>query len=379
MNIPLQLPLKARRARNILLVVLIVACPSAGILSASPPGNAASGRMQASPRVTADGKGGTNIDMPLINGLRPGSADTAGPGTQTGMDSPRIRLALVGDMMLARGPGRLIAAGKSPEVFSPGRALIAGSDMVVGNLECAISDKGEPAVKGFRFRAPVAAATALADAGYTIVTLANNHAMDYGPQALLDTIRRLQAVGIRTVGAGSNDREARKPLVVERGSMRIAFLGYADVPVESSGFSIRSWEAGPVKPGIAIAREADIAEDVRQAATLADAVIVLLHAGVEGFATPSVSQRKLAGAAIDAGATIVACSHSHVAGGGEWRKDSYIAWGLGNWIFDGFEPGKESGAVLRAVLQSGYPDKKATIVALELLPKPAAGHLKSAP
>ncbi len=281
-------------------------------------------------------------------------AKGAGPG-----DSLRIKA--VGDVMLARSVGRKLAQNGWQAIFGPDERVLAEADILTANLECCISTRGKPENKKYTFRADPGAAAALSRAGFTLVSLANNHAMDYGPKALAETISLLDAAGIAHVGAGANEDEARKPAIVARGRLRVAFLGYVAVPVESGGFDIRSWQASAKKPGVALAIPGDIRSDVSAALGQADAVVVLLHAGQEGSTARTRAQTDAARAAIDGGASLVVGSHPHVVQDLETYGKGYIAFSLGNWIFDGFEEAGESGAVLDAVLTvKSRPENVAT-------------------
>jgi hypothetical protein len=125
-----------------------------------------------------------------------------------------IRLALAGDTMLGRGVAGAIAAGRGPLLDPEVVSLAAGADLFLLNLECCISERGErwPARgKPFFFRAPPQAAELLAGWGVDCVSLANNHALDYGRDALLDTCAHLEAAGVASVGAGADEQAARAP------------------------------------------------------------------------------------------------------------------------------------------------------------------------
>ncbi|HYF66082.1 MAG TPA: CapA family protein, partial [Herpetosiphonaceae bacterium] len=146
----------------------------------------------------------------------------------------------------------------------------------------------------------------------------------------------LDAAGIAHVGAGPNAAAAHAPVVLERNGLRLAFLGYVDVPVERGGFVTESWTAGPDTPGVAWADPAAIAADVGAIRPAVDHVIILLHSGYEGQDTPNEIQRAAAEAALGAGATLVLGAHPHVLQGAETRGGQLIAWSLGNFVFDGF-------------------------------------------
>ena len=257
----------------------------------------------------------------------------------------------VGDLMLARSVGdRLLAKGPGA-VFGGVTATLSQADLRVANLECVISDQGVPQPKSYTFRAPPVAAQALALAGFNVVGLGNNHSLDYGTAALADMLGRLRESGIAYAGAGADAEAARAPAILDRNGVRIAFLSYVNVPVESrTAFDTRSWAAGIETPGVAWADPAAIAQDVAQARTLADVVVVLLHSGLEGSSLYTTLQQTLAHTAIDAGAALVLGSHSHVLQPVERYKGGLIAYSLGNFVFDGFLDPSNYTAIFSATL-----------------------------
>jgi len=264
---------------------------------------------------------------------------------------PIIHLMAVGDVMLARSVGdRIVAEG--PAVPFAGVAQTLGSaGLLVANLECVISELGEPQPKAYTFRAPPAAADSLALAGVDVVSLANNHSLDYGFEALSDTRQRLADRQIAAVGAGDNEAAAHTPVVVERNGLRVAFLAYVDVPVETrSGFDTRTWIATADAPGIAWADVEQISADVAAARAQADVVVVLLHFGFESRTQVTTAQRAEAHAAIDAGAALVLGSHPHVLQGVERYNGGLIAYSLGNFVFDGFTFPENYSAIFAATL-----------------------------
>ncbi|MFW6063371.1 MAG: CapA family protein [Chloroflexota bacterium] len=246
-----------------------------------------------------------------------------------------VQLAAVGDVMLDRNLGAAIAAGDLAFPFAHVKSLLQEADLSLANLECALGDVGEPVEKSYTFRAPPDAARSLAAAGFDIVSLANNHALDYGPAALLQGIELLRGSGIAAVGAGADARAARAPVVVTSNGLRIAYLGYANVPVEGNSphFDTQSWTAGANSPGLAWADPQTVAQDVSAARATVDHVVVLLHSGYEYVPGPSPEQRAAAQAAIDAGAALVIGHHAHILQGVEFYGDGVIAYGLGNFAF----------------------------------------------
>jgi poly-gamma-glutamate synthesis protein (capsule biosynthesis protein) len=210
---------------------------------------------------------------------------------------------------------------------------LTAADVTIGNLESSLGDVGQPANKSYTFQAPPDAAKSLAYAGFDLLSLANNHALDYGQAALIQGISLLQREGIDVVGAGADLVKSSSPLFIESKGVKMAFLAYVDVPVEGSGFDTRSWIAGPSSPGLNWTDPSKIAHDVAVARDNSDIVIVLLHSGYEYVEQPSPEQSAAARVAIDAGADLIIGHHTHVLQGLEFYKDGVIVYGLGNFAF----------------------------------------------
>ena len=240
-----------------------------------------------------------------------------------------MRLGLAGDTMLGRKVGERLLREPPSSLFSPDVLEVAReADLLVLNLECCISERGEPwpdPFKPFFFRAPPSAVDALALLGVDCVTLANNHALDFGPAALLDTLERLGQAGIAAVGAGADAEAARAPAVLESGGLRVTVLGLTDHPDD--------FAAGPGTPGVAFADLRDgvppwVAEAVRTAG--ADVVLVTPHWGPNMVPAPVPHVAAAAPALIDAGATMVAGHSAHVFHGVAGR----VLYDLGDFIDD---------------------------------------------
>ena len=243
--------------------------------------------------------------------------------------SNQVTIALAGDTMLGRGVAAVLNEDPGrPLVSSEVRDVAAGADLFVLNLECCISERGSPwpdRTKPFFFRAPPSAIRILRDLGVSCVTLANNHALDFGEVALLDTVRHLDEAGIGHVGAGPDVDSARRPVVLAAGGMRIAVLGVTDHPAE--------YAAAPGRPGVAFAdlRRGGPEWLSRSIATVdADAVLVTPHWGPNMTTEPPVHVRTAARALVDAGATLVAGHSAHVFHGVERR----ILYDMGDFLDD---------------------------------------------
>jgi poly-gamma-glutamate capsule biosynthesis protein CapA/YwtB (metallophosphatase superfamily) len=248
--------------------------------------------------------------------------------------SPTI--ALLGDVMLGRTVGETLTAASAHELWSPAvREVLGECDAVVCNLECCISERGRrtQAIRGkpFFFRAPPAAVNALRAAGVSVAGLANNHALDFGPEALLDTLRHLDGAGIAAAGAGPDDRSARRGTVVDAGGLRLGVLALSDHPSE--------FAATGDSPGIAYAPLSRGAPDwaARELGRLrekADLVIAFPHWGPNMSVRPSPPHRACAEEFLRAGADIVVGHSAHVFHGIERRPGGLAVYDLGGAIDD---------------------------------------------
>jgi poly-gamma-glutamate capsule biosynthesis protein CapA/YwtB (metallophosphatase superfamily) len=249
-----------------------------------------------------------------------------------------IRIAAVGDIMLARTVGARLESDPTSSPFAGVAKILRSADLAIGNLECAVGTGGTAVNKAYTFRAPPLAIGALADAGVDVVSVANNHVLDYGSEVFAETLDLLDRAHVAHAGGGASEEGAHQATVVVAQGMRVAFLGYVKVMAEGkggAGFDTHSWEAKGSAPGIAWADPERIAKDVSVAKESADVVVVLLHSGFEASYVPNVWQRLAAHSAIDAGATLVVGAHPHVLQGGERYKNGFIAYSLGNFVFDG--------------------------------------------
>jgi poly-gamma-glutamate capsule biosynthesis protein CapA/YwtB (metallophosphatase superfamily) len=234
-----------------------------------------------------------------------------------------LKLGLAGDTMLGRKVAEAIAERGPDAVVSDEVVAVAHeADLLVLNLECCISERGQrwpDPRKPFFFRAPPAATEVLTRLGVDCVTLANNHVLDYGAEALLDTLAHLRAAGIGYVGAGADLTAARAPATLQADGFRLAVLGCADHP--------REYAAGPATSGIAYGLDwvAEALADVE-----ADAVLVTPHWGPNMTAEPLPRIRQAAARLRAAGATLVAGHSAHVFHGVEDR----ILYDLGDFLDD---------------------------------------------
>ena len=242
-------------------------------------------------------------------------------------------MSAVGDISLARGVVSRMEASGAGYPYALIAHLIDGN-IAVANLEGALTDRGDPWPKGYNFRTPPRFASGLRDAGFDVVSLANNHTMDYGKAGLLDTIYTLAGSSVQYAGAGATAAAARAPAIIEANGLSVAFVACADTPTEGGGFRIRDWAATDSASGLFICDDAPLAAAVSSARGQADFVIVVAHAGDEYRTTPSATQRRIADTALAAGADAFIGHHAHVVQPVELRGAKLVAWGLGNFIFD---------------------------------------------
>lgn len=204
-----------------------------------------------------------------------------------------------------------------------------GADITMSNQEFAFSTGGTAAEdKQYTFRVNPDYITAFQDMGIDIVTLANNHTMDFGLTALEDSFNTLKGAGIDYVGAGSNLSDARKIQYTENQGKTIAFLAASRV------IPVYEWNAAENKAGLFTTYDPTLLlEDIKTASDNSDYVVVYLHWGIERAELPKDYQNSLAKQYIDAGADLVIGSHPHVLQGVEYYKGKPIVYSLGNYIF----------------------------------------------
>jgi poly-gamma-glutamate capsule biosynthesis protein CapA/YwtB (metallophosphatase superfamily) len=340
----------------LLLCLAVAACTSQPPPTGAPTSTPSPATAPTDVPTSATPDAAPSAPEPTSSASLPGSSaspqPTPSPTTPSATSTPggRVRLIAVGDVMLARTIGRRI---ESDGPLAPWEGVVdtfAEADVVFANLECTISTRGTPANKSFTFRAPLAAADSVAAAGIDVVSLANNHAIDWGVPALRDTIAALDSRGVGHVGAGEDADQAHAPVIVEQNGLRIAFLAYVASLAERTGFVTRQWAAGPDEPGLAIARPGLVARDVTAARAMADIVIVSLHGGRENRREPSKPQRNVAQAALEAGAALVLGHHPHVLQGYERADNTLVAYSLGNFVFDLFGARANDSVILDVTL-----------------------------
>jgi poly-gamma-glutamate synthesis protein (capsule biosynthesis protein) len=270
-----------------------------------------------------------------------------------------IIVTAVGDIMLAGRWAPLMQQKGYDYPFNGVRKELVSSDINIANLESPIAAGGQEFIgKKFRFRAHLQVAQALRTAGFNLVTLANNHSMDFGGKALTETLQNLSDNGIAWIGAGENLNEARKMALYTIKGKKIAFLGYSlTQPIE--------FFAGTNRPGTAPGYEKLVTDDITSAKKQADYVIVSFHWGKEAIGTVQTYQRNAAHKAIDAGADVIIGHHPHVLQGIERYKKGIIFYSLGNFTFASKSKTADVSAMIRLRLSDGH--REAEVLPLDIL------------
>ena len=247
-----------------------------------------------------------------------------------------VSINAVGDVMLGRKVDRMIKSNGLDYPVLEMKGILPIADITFCNLESSLSDMGTPLPgKGIWLRGAPENVQALKTAGFDIVTLANNHAMDYDEPALLQTVDVLDQAGIAHVGAGKDIEAARAPYIGEVNGVTIAWLGYSEMADLFFSLSYpRRMRAEDNAPGISSYNIENILADIEKVKDSADIIIVTLHWGIEYTDLPQEYQTRDAHRIIDAGADIIIGHHPHCIQGVEVYKNGLIAYSLGNFIFD---------------------------------------------
>jgi poly-gamma-glutamate capsule biosynthesis protein CapA/YwtB (metallophosphatase superfamily) len=241
--------------------------------------------------------------------------------------SADITLAFAGDVHFAGRVARLL--NDPATTFGPIASVLKSAEFTAVNLETPVTSRGQPQPKTYHFAATPEAFTALRDAGVDVVTLANNHILDYGRTGLAATLAAAKAAHFPYVGAGVNASAAWAPYVTTINDTRIAIVGVSQVAELAS-----SWVATAYRPGEANAINlGQTLAAVRAAKRLARIVIVFMHWGTEGTACPDENQLSLAPRLAAAGASIIIGAHAHMLQGSGWLGHTFVAYGMGNFMW----------------------------------------------
>jgi poly-gamma-glutamate synthesis protein (capsule biosynthesis protein) len=252
---------------------------------------------------------------------------------------PELTVAVGGDVLPMGRIGTKISAGEYDAVLDPATAeRLRAADVTMINLETSVSTRGAPIPdKAYTFRSPPENLAFLTEwLGADVVSIANNHTLDYGWDAFHDTITHLDEYGIAHIGAGENIAQAAAPYVFEKDGIKIAFFAANQILTYSD------WTAGREKPGQLIAREPTalgaLGDAMAQARGECDYIVVYMHWGIELDKKPYERQTATARALIDAGADVVIGSHPHVVQSFEYYGGKPIIYSVGNFLFNALNP-----------------------------------------
>lgn len=269
-----------------------------------------------------------------------------------------VTLAFAGDVHFADQVAALLEQPQTS--LAELRPYLGSADLAVVNLETAITTRGTKQPKKYHFRAPPTALEALAAAGVDAVTMANNHAVDYGEVGLRDTLAAQAGSPVPVIGIGADARQAYAPALFDVRGTTLAVLGATQVP----DWTRATWPAADNRPGVALSLpSARLVAAVRAARARADVVVVYLHWGTNYIDCPDGDQRRVVSVLRRAGADLIVGTHAHRIQGSGWVGDTFVAYGLGNFVWYGSdEPDARTGVLTvtldatgRAVEQTWTP------------------------
>jgi len=249
-----------------------------------------------------------------------------------GSEDEKISLSFVGDLLVADYVSAITAREGYEYLYQPAMLYLSEPDLTAGNLEFPVTKRGTP-VTGtpYVFKGSPDVLPSIRNAGFDVLSLANNHALDQGVEGMLDTMKYLDEAGLSHMGAGNNDTEAFTPVIKEVRGIKVAYIGLSRVVPFSS------WKADKNVAGLAETYDTRRAtEAIAKAKKEADIVVVMVHWGKERVDQPEPYQKDFGKQYIDAGADLVIGSHPHVLQGFEMYKGKWIAYSLGNFIFSSY-------------------------------------------
>lgn len=269
--------------------------------------------------------------------------------TPTPEPEPRGRLVIHGTGDVNTDPSYIpdLAANGYGYAWSGLNGLFERDDLTVVNLECAISTRGSPLPKEFTFRGPPESLPPMAEAGIEVANLGNNHAYDFGPEALMDSRRHLREAGIAPVGAGKDQDQALRAATFEIRGWRVAVVGL-DMVVDPYPEALATED----KPGTAAGHNTGLMlRAIREAERQADLVVVTIHWGVELDTAPRPEQVELGHRFVEAGADVIFGHHAHRLQPMDTYHGRPIFWGLGNFVWPNFSEEGSTTAVAKVIVR----------------------------
>ncbi|MER7754544.1 CapA family protein [Kitasatospora sp. NPDC097643] len=264
----------------------------------------------------------------------PGAAPGGAPATTPAAPRPdgSITVAFAGDVHFEGRTEARLTVQPPEQALGAISSTLADADLSVLNLETAITGRGAPEAKTYTFRTSPKALSVLKDSGVDIVSMANNHAVDFGADGLADTLAAKDSSPIPVIGVGHNAKEAYAPYVTTVRGVKVAVVAASQV----EDITNQKWRAGANKPGIASALDVPaLVKAVEAAKQQAPVVLVYLHWGEEGKACPTSAQTAVAKKLATAGATAVVGTHAHTMVGSGMLGNTYVGYGFGNFLWYG--------------------------------------------
>jgi len=254
-----------------------------------------------------------------------------------------VSLAAVGDVFFCRGVARQMEQHGPDYPFELVADILDRYDLAFCNLECALSTRGTPQDKRFLFRADPSCAHLLSTAGFDVICLANNHALDFGPLALLDTAQAVEDAGMTPIGTHSAASDEPGISVIEKNGLRIGFLALSDFDVTydetPEGYSVDEY---PIINHVDIDR---LPQQVADAKGRCDTLVVSVHWGIDNIDFWTERQRLIARTCIDNGADLVFGHHPHVLQDTETYGGKLIVYSMGAFVWDSALPEANDSAI----------------------------------
>jgi len=268
-----------------------------------------------------------------------------------------VKMIAVGDIMLSREVERRMINNEDFKYpFLKTADITRSGDIVFGNLETSIINGRTIQNNEMVFRADLRAVEGLVFAGFNVLSLANNHIMNFGKAGLESTIKILDENNILHIGAGTSEEEIYKPVIKDIKGIKFAFLGFTYNFDQRKSFNGETY-------GMANMEIEKMKESVKKAKSKNDIVIVSMHAGTEYKTFSNSFQENFARRAIDAGAHLIIGHHPHVVQNVEKYKEGYILYSLGNFVFDQMWSNETR---LGVIAEITFQDKK--VKSIEFIP-----------
>lgn len=270
-----------------------------------------------------------------------GAAASSGTTPSAAEQPGQITLAFAGDVHFARQLAPLLE--DSDEKWADRMPELAAADFAMVNLETALTEGGSPVDKKYTFRASPVALNKLSAAGIDAVSMANNHAADYGRAGIANTLTAIEGSPIPVVGFGKDETAAYAPATVDVKGVRVGLLAATEIYEET----YVNHSAGPDKPGVAQNIRRDrFTQAARDAVAANDLVIAFMHWGTEGTTCPNERQVETARVLSEAGVDVVVGTHAHRPQGSGWMGRTFVGYGTGNHVWYNASPGSRRSGVL---------------------------------